>query len=336
MKKPAFPKTPEGVTDWDKVFEDPDQGLIPAIRKTNSNQQLRSCLTVIVRQLFTRKGDELRVAQLTRQIDDLFQQSPGQMPTDAAIGILRLIKIERQEKARAYLAKKKNNKQKGRTDRRGKTAAGGSANVVYLFFKNPRYLVGLCLVLLVLLGGVITGLVLETLSPTVHMAGETDDASAAASKDALSGTAATSKPAREKRPEDFALEDFTSEPGVAQTAAILRLVPLPRAFGERQRGATHVLPFIVIKDRGDLKSVCLQLPYIRAQLNVELSAALKRYGGFDAAALARVGAALKRQINDRLEDAPVRRVHLAFPKSHRDSSTRKCTLAPSTLMRYLS
>ena len=69
--KPAFPQTPDGVTDWEKVFEDPDQGLISVIRTAQTSENLRACMMIVIRQLFTRDDDELQVAQLTRQLDDL-------------------------------------------------------------------------------------------------------------------------------------------------------------------------------------------------------------------------------------------------------------------------
>ena len=52
--KPAFPQTPDGVTDWEKVFEDPDQGLVAAIRTAQTSDNLRACMMIVIRQLFTR------------------------------------------------------------------------------------------------------------------------------------------------------------------------------------------------------------------------------------------------------------------------------------------
>ena len=72
VKKPAFPQTAEGVTDWEKVFEDPEHGLVTLIQDAQSQEALRACTLIVIQQLFTRKNDQLEIARLKNQLDEIF------------------------------------------------------------------------------------------------------------------------------------------------------------------------------------------------------------------------------------------------------------------------
>ena len=135
MSKPAFPQTPDGVTDWDRVFEHPEDGLIAVIASAPNAAALRNCLLVVIRQLYTRKNDELEIAQLTNQIENLVDGADG-VPTAEAVALLRTIKEQRIAKAEAYLARKK----AGQAERRSKERGKGVMRGAYLLFKNPKYL----------------------------------------------------------------------------------------------------------------------------------------------------------------------------------------------------
>lgn len=135
MSKPAFPQTPDGVTDWDRVFEHPEDGLIAVIASAPNAAALRNCLLVVIRQLYTRKNDELEIAQLTNQIESLFDGADG-LPTEAAVGLLRSIKEQRIAKAEAFLERKR----AGKSERRSKERGRGVKRGAYLLFKNPKYL----------------------------------------------------------------------------------------------------------------------------------------------------------------------------------------------------
>ncbi|MEK9671012.1 MAG: hypothetical protein VW268_00725 [Rhodospirillaceae bacterium] len=187
--KPAFPQTPDGVTDWEKVFQEPARGLIPAIQRATNEAQIKQIMLVIIRQLFTRKNDELQVAQLTRQLDDLLAGTGGAVPTDAAVGMLWQIKEERQAKAAEYLAGK--GEKKGKKNRRG---PGGKSKVLYFFnviFKNPKYLILTAVGLLLLLIAVIGGIAVTSLKPppeTAENAAKNEHATDAKAQDAKSPT----------------------------------------------------------------------------------------------------------------------------------------------------
>tara|TARA_R110001592_G_scaffold340261_1_gene628344 strand:+ start:217 stop:1227 length:1011 start_codon:yes stop_codon:yes gene_type:complete len=328
--KPAFPQTPDGVTDWEKVFEDPDQGLITVIRTAQTSDNLRACMMIVIRQLFTRDNDELQVAQLTRQLDDLLAQSGGAVPTDAAIAMLRQIKVQRQELAQAYLADKKRKKR-----RKNRRAAGstGTKNAIYLLFKNPKYFIGLGLILTVLLVGVIAALVIGG----AHTAEDIDHAahSAAPQEDAEDGKdAPEAKPAQQ----DMPLPEFKAtkrEATTAPAAIVLRHVTLPRSLGKWKRGPTHVMPFIFVRDEGDVANVCRQLPHILSTLNVELSKAFQDIDVFDEQVLAGVARRVGIILNARLDPPSVTGVRLAIPMDSKDYPPAKCGLASDAFAKYL-
>lgn len=107
--KPAWPKLPDGSTDWETVFEDPVSGLIPVIAQAKTAPALRQCTVLVIEQLHTRKNDPEIVARFVTRLDEMV---PDTIPadllpkiTDGITGILRQIKDERIAKAAAHVAK---------------------------------------------------------------------------------------------------------------------------------------------------------------------------------------------------------------------------------------
>lgn len=331
--KPAFPQTPDGVTDWEKVFEDPDQGLISVIRTAQTADNLRACMMIVIRKLFTRNNDELQVAQLTQQLEDLLAQSDGVVPTDAAITMLRQIKVQRQELAQAYLADKK--RKKRRKNRRTAANSAATKNAIYLLFKNPKYFIGLGLVLTVLLIGVIAALVIggaqtaEDVDPVAQTA-----ASDSADPEKDIEDASKTKPSQQ----DMPLPAFTPtarDTTEAPVAIVLRHVTLPRSLGKWKRGPTHVMPFIFITDEDAVSDVCRQFPYILSILNVELSKAFQDIDVFDEQVLASVARRVGPILNSRLDKPVITRILLAIPMDTRDHPSSRCGRASDTFGKYL-
>lgn len=123
----GWPKTPDGTIDWETVFESPDTGLIAMVSTANSHDMLYKVTETVIRQLFTRKGDEAEVdiflGELTR-ITLAAQGSSADVESTrtAVVDLLRRIKTGRIEKARAYVdaqrLKKANSKKRRKTARR--------------------------------------------------------------------------------------------------------------------------------------------------------------------------------------------------------------------------
>ena len=105
-KKPDWPQTPGGTTDWEVVFEDSQSGLIPMILQAKTAHALRESTLVVIRQLYTRKDDPPEVERFTRELDGLI---PDDTPStslpkvsEGVTAILRQIKTERIRKAEEF------------------------------------------------------------------------------------------------------------------------------------------------------------------------------------------------------------------------------------------
>jgi hypothetical protein len=111
LAKEGWPKTPDGTTDWEAVFEAPDNGLIPLILQGNSPQALRDCAIVTIQMLFSRENDAGDVKRITRDLEDLVQDNTPdhrlRYCMNEITGLLRRIKQERIELAQEYVDHKK-------------------------------------------------------------------------------------------------------------------------------------------------------------------------------------------------------------------------------------
>ena len=138
-KKPAFPQTPDGVTDWEQVFEGPD-GLIALVGHARSAPAIREIAIVVISQLFTRKQDQLEVARLTHQLDKLVvgAGASGDINglSQTVISLLRQIKDERIRKAQEYLV---NKKKKRSGNRRSITLSSLLSANAYRLINDPKF-----------------------------------------------------------------------------------------------------------------------------------------------------------------------------------------------------
>ena len=175
--KAAWPKTPDGTTDWQYVFEDPAAGFIPLIAQAQSADALKMIATVILQKLFSRKNDidelHLHIAHLGSIIE-----AGGAIESMLAqvSGLMREIKDERIEKARVYVERK----QAGAAiDRR--------AGLLWKIDKllEPRILIPLGIVFVMALSGLVYMMMQSTLGAdkgaadvTVDIEQPADDAQA--------------------------------------------------------------------------------------------------------------------------------------------------------------
>ena len=107
----GWPKTSDGTTDWEAVFEDAEGGLIPLIAQANSPQALRECAIVTIQMLFSRDNDAENVTNLTSELNELVPDDAQAHQLDffgkAITTVLRQIKQERIDLAEEYVKNKK-------------------------------------------------------------------------------------------------------------------------------------------------------------------------------------------------------------------------------------
>jgi len=161
--KAAWPKTPDGTTDWQVVFEDPTAGFIPMVLKGQSPDAIKMATTVVIQKLFTRRNDVDLCAQYINRLGDIVTSAGGNMATinTAVSGLLREIKDERIELARVYIERKKAG---AALDRR--------ASLWWKIDKilHPKVLIPLGIVLVASLAGLVFMMLQTTLSPTAEIA----------------------------------------------------------------------------------------------------------------------------------------------------------------------
>ena len=123
--EPAWPQTPEGVTDWEFVFENEGAGFIPLCLLANSPLILKECATVVIQQLFTRDDDSMNIMKYIIALNDII---PDEKELDMDVDnlkvmrtevteLLRKIKTDRQNKSKEYLKRKAREAQDRRMQR---------------------------------------------------------------------------------------------------------------------------------------------------------------------------------------------------------------------------
>lgn len=106
--KAAWPKTPDGTTDWEYVFEDSSAGFIPLVAQAQSVEALKMMSTVILEKLFTRKNDADELALHIARLNTIIAAGGGFEGMLRQVNVLmREVKDERIEKARVYIERKK-------------------------------------------------------------------------------------------------------------------------------------------------------------------------------------------------------------------------------------
>tara|TARA_R110002072_G_scaffold132811_2_gene273047 strand:+ start:586 stop:1647 length:1062 start_codon:yes stop_codon:yes gene_type:complete len=349
MSKPAFPQTPSGVTDWEKVFEDPDEGLIAVVASAPNAAVLKSCLEAVTRQLFTRKGDELEIARVEGEIGRMFANAGGGTPTDDAVALLRSVKDLRIRKAQEFLARK----HADAADRRAKEAGSGVKRLAYLFFREPKYLIGATVAVLALAGYLfvaLNDLSTETAEnsetppeaapapppqdgvvviPPVGPPMNTPQQPPAEAAPAVSGAAGM---LAARRPSGSAQSGDEDKP---PPAIVFRHVNIPRPFIPARGLAASVLPVAVTADRGAIKDICDIAPVIYHLVNIALSDAANAGSNFDDFDLDRMAGALRGKINRELGKPLITRMVLIRDAGRNVFARHECSQAPEAMVRRL-
>jgi len=107
----SWPKNADGTTNWDEVFESPDQGLILLIDMAQTLDTLRNISSVVIEKLFTRIQDASHrrayaiVLDGILPLDGLDESKEFKQAKAEVIALMRHIKEERKKKAADYIAK---------------------------------------------------------------------------------------------------------------------------------------------------------------------------------------------------------------------------------------
>jgi len=168
-EKSAWPKTVDGTTDWQLLFEEEEGGLIALSAACTTPEQLKQQAEAIIQAIFTRKKDAAIIAKVAGYLDKLIPDNaaPERLPAmhGGVAQMLRKVKDDRIKKAAAFVAKKAApQKRKKKLNRR-------SNPVLDFLHKNNTATV----ILILMLGALVPlGIYLSGLSAQVGQAGEGD------------------------------------------------------------------------------------------------------------------------------------------------------------------
>jgi len=108
----GWPKNANGTTNWDVVFDDPNNGLIPLIKQANTAETLRAVAGLVIEQLFTRRQDDAYrtayggVLDTLIPLDGIEEGKSFQGVKAEVAALMATIRDERKRKAAEYIAKK--------------------------------------------------------------------------------------------------------------------------------------------------------------------------------------------------------------------------------------
>ena len=109
--KSEWPKTPDGTTDWEALFENEGTGIIPIVLAAETPQQLKQLSEDIIRAIFNRKRDHTIVDKVHAYLNKLIPKNAPQerLPAMKA-GVKQMmlkVKHARIKKAESFVRKKK-------------------------------------------------------------------------------------------------------------------------------------------------------------------------------------------------------------------------------------
>lgn len=281
-----MPVNPDGTTNWQVVFDDPERGILTAVGATRSTSQLRAVMVSVAPLLFKRKRDSKTRAAFLARVDAIIDVECGgefEVAQARLSDILRAEKKHRIEKADIY----SKNKAAGQAlERRRQSGSGFIAGL----FDNPvRLAIGMvgALLLLTALGAVVVFL---GSSPEPDATAENTEAPLAAKSAA--------KPAEKQAP---AVAPSKAAPTPQQTPPMLMLAlkPLPFRFGpaNKQRIVTLVaLIELPSEDEADQERLCAVAPLVQEAVTFAVRNALESGRDFSSGLADEVAATVRRDL----------------------------------------
>ena len=324
------PKTADGTADWETIFEDPANGLIPLVARAHTMDGLKACATLVINQLFTRKNDAAERDRLNAMLAKLMAGAEAEGGVDAAragiIGLLRSIKQERLLKAAAYVAKKRAKPEAGERERR---KAGGAflGDVHHLFASNKQVVFTVVGVLVLgVMALVAIGLFLGMGKDVAPVATETPASRAAKPvpakapvMEAAPFTAAKAPEDAKAMPEKAKQKDKAKAKADEQAAARPVKPDYPKAIyfkpmywvlktTEMRRGYTYYQPVITVTNAKAYSTLCTRLPSANDVFNLAMSRAHPDGGTADTRQLGSAGQWAAAQLNEKFGSGSVARV----------------------------
>ncbi|MDD9877520.1 MAG: hypothetical protein OXR84_08785 [Magnetovibrio sp.] len=314
-----WPKTAEGTTDWEAVFEAEGAGLIVVIASAQGIDALHDCAIVVIRSLFTRKNDKPEIERFTALLETAIAEGRQRADAEATkaevVRILRQIKDQRIELARKYLLQKKKSqaieRRRAAGSDRAKKPAGG-------FGARPA-LIGSAAA-----GALAVGAALWLLWP----AGET--APPAAGDRAAAAEARKAAPKPERKPEKKAPPVAAPQPDKPADSYPKAVLLKPFYWSYGKNGAKRYVsyqPFVEVPAKDQYSTVCVNAPWVTDAIYLALTRIHPRDRLASSAELGRIGGQSAKRINGRYGAGTVGGVKLVPNSDSRfRHSVKRCEL----------
>lgn len=283
---------PDGTTNWTVVFEDPEQGVLPAVQAVTSEQQLRAVMAQVAHLLFKRKRDEGPRAEFQAKvyaiIDDV-EADGFETVRDRVLDMLDKEKNHRIQKAILHIK----NKNAGQSVERRRDSKDESA--LGLVLDNPLFLGG---GIAAVLAAITVVLLLVILPATVgpDREEEPQKPAPAAHEQAKAAEPAPAPAATSAPP--------VSDPKKIEMIALKPVLTEALIDGKSRR--VSVIPLVRLGEDGDdITLFCALSPRIVEGVLLLMQAATREGKPFSPGLLRKVGDQVAEDINERS-----RRVHI--------------------------
>lgn len=284
---------PDGTTNWTVVFEDPEQGILPAVQAITTEKQLRAVMAQVAHLLFKRKRDEGPRAEFQARvyaiIDDV-DTDGFEAVRQRVLDLLEREKNHRIQKAILHIK----NKNTGQAIERRRDSSDDSA--LGLVLDNPLFLGG---GIAAVLAAITVVLLLVVLPASVGPDREEESPKPAP---AVHEQAATQKP-------DPAAPAQPGAPAPdAKKIEMIALKPvLAEAIVDGKTRRVSVVPLIRLGEEGDdIALFCALSPRIVEGVLLLMQAATREGKPLSAGLLNKVAEQVAGDINSRSK-----RVHIA-------------------------
>lgn len=286
----------DGTTNWTVVFEDPDQGILPAVRSVTSERQLRAVMARVAQLLFKRKRDEEPRAEFLSLVNAIIDTAEDLGFEDAHGSVIALLEKEKNLRIQKALLHIKNKRARSIERRRDEVEEGPLGFIL----GNPLVLGGgiaavLAAITVVLLLVVLPGSIGGPDAPEKEQQETAEKAEEAEKPETLPQPA---KPVAPPPPRPKSTEAIVFKPVAAEVLV------------NGKKGRMSLIPLIQMNKKSDISLLCTLAPRITEGVLIMVQAATAAGKPMDTGLAGRIGEQIAADINQRSKRVQIDRIVL--------------------------
>ncbi|MBO6518543.1 MAG: hypothetical protein JJ900_16790 [Rhodospirillales bacterium] len=304
----------DGTTNWTVVFEDPEQGILPAVRSVTSEKQLRAIMASVAQLLFKRKRDEEPRAEFLSLVNAIIDTAEDLGFEDAHESVIALLEKEKNLRIQKALLHIKNKRAQSIERRRDEATEGPFGFIV----DNPLFLGG---GIAAILAAITVVLLLVVLPGSIGGPDAPEEAQqeTAEQVDEAEKPAETSEPVKRSTPP--APKPKTVEMVVFKPVAAEVLV-------NGKKGRMSLIPLIELHEDSDISLLCTLAPRITEGVLIMVQAATDTGKPMDTGLARSIGKRIADDINQRSKRVQIDRIMLRdlrdLPRDVVSAANRGC------------